>query len=312
MKKVLFLETVHPILEEKLLAAGFSCEHDYSSTYESLREKIAGYSGIVVRSRITLDSAILQYATSLEWIARSGSGMENIDVVYAEQRGIRCINSPEGNADAVGEHVLGMLLMLQNKLHLANQEVRSGIWRREENRGTEIKDKVFSIIGYGVMGSSVAQKLRGFGCEILAHDKYKTGFSNEFVRESDLDEIFNRSDIVSIHLPLNAETTHYANDVFFESFRKPIIFINASRGKNTDTSALSRAIDKGMVSGACLDVLEYEKSSLEGLDISGVPEALRNLFESQRVVFSPHVAGWTHESYMKLSLVLAEKILGNQ
>ncbi|MDZ4751002.1 MAG: NAD(P)-dependent oxidoreductase [Flavobacteriales bacterium] len=307
--KVLFLDSVHPILEEKLSASGYSCDHDYTSTREEIRNKLIDYTGLVIRSRIKLDKNILEAAPSLKWIARSGSGMENIDLAFAEMMNIRCINSPEGNADAVGEHVVGMLLMLLNKLNIANDEVKKGLWRREENRGTEISSKVFSIIGFGVMGKKLAEKLSGFGCEILAHDKYKTGFSNHFVKETALVEIFERSDFVSIHLPLNTETTHYANEKFFKSFKKSIVFINASRGKNLDTAALADALKNGHVSGACLDVIEFEKASLEGLDLNEIPSSLQTLFDSARVIFSPHIAGWTDESYYKLSYMLAEKIL---
>lgn len=199
--------------------------------------------------------------------------------------------------------------MLLNKLNKANEEVKNGVWKREENRGVEISGKVFSIIGFGVMGSTLARKLSGFGCEILAHDKYKSGFSNEYIQESSLEEIFEKSDFVSLHIPLNVETTNYANDEFFRSFKKPIYFINASRGKNTSTEALDTAITNGNVLGACIDVLEFEKASLEGLEISVIPGSLKGLFESDKVVFSPHVAGWTVESYFKLSNILADKIM---
>ncbi len=306
--KVLFIDSVHPILEERLTEAGYSCIHDYSSTYEQLLNLIGEFHGIVIRSRIKLDAQFLKNTHSLKWIARSGSGMENIDVAFAESKGIRCINSPEGNAYAVGEHVVGMILMLLNKLNTANEEVKRGVWRREENRGIEISGKVFSIIGYGVMGSTLAKKLSGFGCKILAHDKYKSGYSNEWVKEASLEEIFEKSDFVSLHLPLNEETTHYADDVFFSSFKKPIYYINASRGKNTSTESLEKAISNGNVLGACIDVLEFEKASLEGLESSEIPVSLKALFDSNKVVFTPHVAGWTVESYFKLSNILADKI----
>jgi D-3-phosphoglycerate dehydrogenase / 2-oxoglutarate reductase len=307
--KALFIDSVHPVLEERLSKAGYTCVHDYTSSYVDLLKKISEFDGLVIRSRVKIDRSFLDSASSLKWIARSGSGMENIDIEYALRRGIRCINSPEGNADAVAEHVIGMILMLLNKLNTANEEVKTGLWRREENRGIEITGKVFSIIGYGVMGSTLVKKLSGFGCEILAHDKYKTGFSNEYVKEVTLEEVFERSDFVSLHLPLNEETTYYANEVFFKSFQKEIYFVNASRGKNTDTEALLNAINSQLVLGACIDVLEYEKASLEGLESSELPKPLKGLIDSKRVVFSPHVAGWTVESYFKLSNILADKIL---
>jgi D-3-phosphoglycerate dehydrogenase len=219
-------------------------------------------------------------------------------------------NSPEGNRDAVGEHAVGMLLMLMNNLRQADADVRAGRWPREENRGYEIAGKTVGIIGYGLMGSSFAKKLSGFGARVIAHDKYKSGFSNEYVSEATIIELQQQADIVSLHLPLNEETHYYADADFFNSFVKPIYFINTARGKNTDTAALVEALKNGKVRGACIDVIEYEKASLEGLEKDPALTAMRDLIAMGNVVLSPHIAGWTHESYEKLSSVLAEKILG--
>ena len=247
---------------------------------------------------------------NLRFIARSGSGLENIDVAYAESKGIAVYNSPEGNRDAVGEHAVGMLLMLMNNLRQADADVRAGRWPREENRGYEIAGKTLGIIGYGLMGSSLAQKLSGFGARVIAYDKYKIGFSGPLVQEVSLEELQQQADIVSLHLPLTEETHYYADAAFFASFAKPIYFINTARGKNTETAALVEALKSGKVRGACLDVIEYEKASLEGLEKDPSLTAMRDLIGMSNVVLSPHIAGWTHESYEKLSSVLAEKILG--
>lgn len=309
MKKVLFIESVHDILQKKLENAGFSCELLYKLTREEILKTVPGYVGVVIRSRITIDKEFIDAATSLKWIARSGSGLENIDVAYAHSKGIHVINSPEGNRDAVGEHSLGMLLMMLNNLKQADADVREGRWPREENRGHEISGKTIGLIGYGVMGSSFAEKLSGFRANIIAHDKYKKEFGDALVKEVSLEEIFQTADIVSLHLPLNQETHYYADADFFSKFKKPIYFINTARGKNVDTGALVNALKNGSVLGGCLDVIEYEKVSLEGLESDKQTEDLRHLIEAKNVILSPHIAGWTHESYYKLSDVLAEKIL---
>ena len=309
MKKVLFIESVHEILHQRLEAAGYSCERMYEASREELLKCAAHFEGLVVRSRVKIDREFIDASTSLQFIARSGSGLENIDVSYAESKGIAVYNSPEGNRDAVGEHAIGMLLMLMNNLRKADADVRAGLWPREENRGHEIADKTIGIIGYGLMGSSFAEKLRGFGARVIAYDKYKSGFSNEYVKEVSLDELKKTSDIVSLHLPLNEETHYFANTDFFQSFTNPIYFINTARGKNTDTAALVQALKNGRVRGACIDVIEFEKASLEGLEKDPALTAMRDLIAMPNVVLSPHIAGWTYESYEKLSSVLADKIL---
>lgn len=310
MAKVLFIESVHEVLHQRLEAAGYVCDCRYEATREELLAMAHEYSGVVVRSRIKIDKAFIDAACNLRFIARSGSGLENIDVAYAESKGIAVYNSPEGNRDAVGEHALGMLLMLMNNLRQADADVRAGLWPREENRGHEIAGKTVGIIGYGLMGSSLAEKLRGFGARVIAYDKYKSSFSNEYVSEATMIELQQQADIVSLHLPLNEETHYFANAEFFNSFVKPIYFINTARGKNTDTAALVEALKSGKVRGACIDVIEYEKASLEGLEKDPALTAMRDLIAMGNVVLSPHIAGWTHESYEKLSSVLAEKILG--
>jgi len=235
--------------------------------------------------------------------------MENIDVEFALQKGLKCYNSPEGNRDAVAEHAIGMLLTLFNNLCRANYEAKQGIWNREKNRGIEIAGKTVGIIGYGFMGEAFAERLKGFNCNIIAYDKYKSGFGNNFVKESSLREIFKNTDILSIHLPQSAETEHFVNKDFINQFSKPIYFINTARGKNVNTQHLVDALKAEKILGACLDVLEYEEVSFENLNKNTLPEAFQYLAESEKVILSPHIAGWTIESYIKLSSFLADKIL---
>jgi len=306
---VLVVESVHEILHERLSTGGFECENKFDSDRAELLSSIHTYTGIVVRSRIAIDRELMDRATNLRFVARSGSGLETIDVNYARQKGIQVFSSPEGNQDAVGEHVIGMLLMLFNRLHLADREVREGLWRREANRGIELRGQTVGIIGFGHMGRAVAKKLMGFDCRIIAYDKYLTAIDQPGVEQVTLDELFREAQVVSLHLPLSEETSHFADHAFFHSFTHPIWFVNTARGQHTHTPALVDALQSGKVRGACLDVLEYEKASLEGLDLRTYPEDLKYLATAENVILTPHVAGWTTESYYKLSDVLADKIL---
>lgn len=303
-KKVLFLDTVHPVLEDRLIALNYTCEHDYSSDKEEVENKIPNYIGLIIRSRLTIDKHFLDKATNLKFIARSGAGLENIDVAYANQKGIKVFNSPEGNKDAVGEHAIGMLLMLFNNLKKGDAEIRKGIWDREGNRGIELSGKTVAIIGYGNMGSAFAEKLKGFGCNIIAHDKYKSGFNYE----ANLEELFEQTDVLSIHLPLSEETHHYVNNEFISKFKKAIYLINTARGNNVSIKDLVVALKTKKVLGACLDVLEYETKSFEKIETHELPEDFKYLINADNVILSPHVAGWTKESYIKLSSFLADKI----
>lgn len=307
--RVLFADSNHPILHETLMAAGITCDLFWDKSAEELQALLPGYDGLVIRSRFKLSQGILEKATRLKCIGRVGAGMENIDVAYAESKQIRCLCVPEGNRDAVGEHAIGMLLMLLNHLKKADAEVRNGIWLRAENRGYEIKDKTVGIIGFGNMGSAFAKKLSGFECRILAYDKYKTGFGNESVTEASMQELRDNCDILSIHLPLTAETQYLVNEAFLAGFKKDIYFINTARGKCVHTGDLVNALKSGKIKGACLDVLEYEKVSFEGIAAGNMPEPMRYLVDSERVILSPHIAGWTHESNYKMSRLIAEKML---
>ncbi len=307
--RILFADSNHPVLHETLLAQGFECHLYWDKSVKELLELLPEYDALVIRSRFKIDKMLIDRCPRLKCIGRVGAGMENIDVDYARSRHIESVCVPEGNRDAVGEHALGMLLMLLNNLKKADKEVRQGIWLRAENRGYEIKGKTVGIIGYGNMGSAFAKKLSGFDCKILAYDKYRKGFGNSYVKESSMAEVFDECDILSLHLPLTDETSYLVNATFLRQFKKDIYFINTARGKCVNTADLVDAMQSGRVRGACLDVLEYEKLSFEGIDPSGIPEPMQFLLQSERVILSPHIAGWTHESNYKMSKGIAEKMI---
>lgn len=306
--KILFIDTAHPILQEELEKVGFHCDYFPEATKDELIQKAGDYIGFIIRSKIPLDEKILPKAHKLKFIARVGAGMENIDVPLAEKLGIICLNAPEGNRDAVAEQAIGMLLALMNHLIRVNTEVRNGIWIREGNRGLEIMGKTIAIIGYGNTGSAFARKLSGFGADIIAYDKYKTGFGNDFVREVQMKEVFEQADILSFHIPLADDTSYLFDKNYIEKFQKPFFLINTSRGKVVRTSDLVEALESGKVRGACLDVLEYEKFSFESIQSDQLPEAFKKLIAMQNVILSPHIAGWTHESNRKMAEVLLRKI----
>lgn len=307
--KVLFIDDTHPVLREELEKTGFLCDHFPGYSRKDHLRILDQYQGVIIRGRLTIDKEFLDRAPNLEFIGRVGAGMENIDVLYAEKKGIRCLNAPEGNRDALGEHTLGMLLCLLNKICMADREVRNGLWKREENRGMEIRGKTIGIIGYGNMGSAFAQRLKGFEARVLAYDKYKTGFGNDFVRESDMKTLFAETDILSLHVPLTEETYDMVNSEYLNTFAKPVFVINTARGKVLNTEDLVANIEKGKVLGAALDVLEYESRSFEKLNREDLPGAFRYLVDSGKVVLTPHIAGWTHESRYKLARILADKIM---
>lgn len=306
--RILFADSNHPVLHTTLQEAGFTCDLSWDQSAAELIALLPEYDALVIRSKFKITKEIIDSCPNLKCIGRVGAGMENIDVSYAESKNISCLSAPEGNRDAVGEHALGMLLMLLNNLKKADSEVRKGIWLRAENRGYELSGKTVGIIGYGNMGSSFAKKLSGMDCRILVYDKYKSGFGNDYVTESSLETIFEEGDVCSIHLPLTKETEFMVNTGFINRFRKNIYLVNTARGKNLKTEDLVRAIQSGKVLGACLDVLEYESISFEKLNESSLPEAFRFLVNSDKVLLSPHIAGWTHESNYKMSKVIAEKM----
>lgn len=307
-KNILFLDTVHTALRDELKKIGCHCELDDKSSKEEIERKIGDYDGLVIRSRIKIDAALIDKATRLKFIARAGAGMENIDVEYAARKKIKCIHAPEGNRDAVGEHTLGMLLSLMNNLNKADREVREGKWLREENRGHELMFKTVGIIGYGNMGSAFARRLNGFSVMAMAYDKYKKNFGDDFIIEANMEALYEEAEVVSLHVPLTKETEYMVNDEFISRFKNPFYLINTSRGKVVKTDDLVKHIKSGKILGAALDVLEYETSSLEKLEPKDLPPSLKYLYESDKVILTPHIAGWTYESNQRISLVLAEKI----
>ena len=312
MKKVAFLDTVHPVLKDGLEAMGWICDDFTQRPISEIENSIQQYQGIVIRSRFPMNQSFLEKATQLEFIARSGAGMENIDEAYCTRRNIQLFNAPEGNRNAVAEHALGMILSLFNKLHTADKEVREGVWDREGNRGIELEGKTIGLIGFGNNGAAFARVLRGFGVEVIAYDKYKSGFGDEYVQEVDLETLKQKAQIISLHIPQNAETLGWINDEFIKEVRHNFWLINLSRGKIVQTQSLLSAINSGKVLGACLDVLEFEKASFEnmfdGEKNNELPLEFRELISSDKVLLSPHVGGWTYESYYKLSQVLLDKI----
>ena len=307
-KKVLFVDTAHPWLDEALTLLGFDCVWAEGNDRQGILKMLPGMDGAIIRSKMKFDREALDHADSLKFIGRVGAGMENIDIEYATSKGIACLSAPEGNRDAVGEHALGMLLALMNHLLRVDAEVRTGIWIREGNRGTEIGGKTVAIIGYGNMGSAFAEKLSGFGANVIAYDKFKTGFSDLIVKEASMEEVFEEADILSLHVPLTDETRGMINWSYLAGFKKPIYLINTARGQCVDTTALMNALDEGKVLGAALDVLEYEKLSFENLDKDALPETFKRLISSNKVILSPHIAGWSHESGYKMADVLVQKI----
>ena len=304
--KILLLDKNHPLITEQLSEKGFVLEEDFSSSYEQVLEKIHLYEGIIIRSRIPLDAHFLEKAKNLKFIARVGAGMENIDTAKAQELGIKLINSPEGNKDAVAEHVIGTLLVLMNRLFISSNEVKKGIWLREKNRGEEILGKTFGIIGYGNMGKAVAKRLSGFGCKTIFYD-IKPNLSDEFASQVSLQELQENADILSLHTPLTEDTLYMIDEEFISKMKKNFYFINTARGKNLKTSALVNALKSGKIKGACLDVLEYEKTSFENLETKN--EDLEYLLNSEKAIITPHIAGWTHESKIKLAQVIVDKIL---
>ncbi|SFI43026.1 NAD(P)-dependent oxidoreductase [Halpernia frigidisoli] len=303
---ILLLDKNHPLIEEQLSAKGFTFEEDFTSTYEEVLEKISDFEGVIIRSRIPLDENFLRHAKHLKFIARVGAGMENINVEVAKELGISLINSPEGNRDAVAEQVLGMILLLTNRLIISSEEVKKGIWKREENRGEELLGKTFGIIGYGNMGKAVAKRLSGFSTKTIFYD-ILPNLSDEFATQVSLEELQKNADFISLHLPIDKSTHYIINEDFISKMQKNFYIINTARGKNIDTEALANALKSGKIKGAAFDVLEFEKASFENIEIENMD--LDFLLNSEKVLITPHIAGWTIESKEKLAQVIVDKIL---
>ncbi len=305
---VLILDTNHDLLEQGLIELGWNVDKDYTSTKQEVEKKIKNYDGIIIRSRFPIDKQFLTKAKKLKFIGRVGAGLENIDINFANKKGIQLFNAPEGNRNAVGEHTLGLILNLLNKINSSNQEIKKGIWKREKNRGIELDGKIIGIIGYGNMGKAFAKKLRGFDVEVLAYD-IKKNVGNKDARQVNINELFEKTDILSLHVPHTTLTNKMVNEEFINNFKKEIWIINTARGTVVDTSSLVKALKQGKIKGAGLDVLEYEKASFENMfDNNDLPKNFSELINMNNVILTPHVAGWTVESKEKLAQVILDKI----
>jgi len=305
--KILHLDTNHPLLINQLNNLGFTNHEDYSSSKQDIESKIQDYDGVILRSRFSIDKQFLAAATNLKFIGRVGAGLENIDCDYAENKGVTLIAAPEGNRNAVGEHALGMLLSLFNKLNKADQEVRTGKWQREANRGIELDGRTIGLIGYGNMGKAFAKKLRGFEVEVLCYD-IKENVGDVNAKQVSLIEFQEKVEIVSLHTPQTPLTLNMINSEFINQFKKPFWLINTARGKSVVTKDLVSALKGGKILGAGLDVLEYEKSSFEDMFTTNMPEPFQYLIQAKNVLLTPHVAGWTIESKEKLAQTIVDKI----
>jgi D-3-phosphoglycerate dehydrogenase / 2-oxoglutarate reductase len=306
--KVLVVDKMHDVLVNDFISSGWQVDVDLTSPKEDVENKIANYQGLIIRSRFPVDKRFIDRATRLKFIGRPGAGLENIDTDYCETKSITCFRSPEGNCDALGEHTIGMLLALLNNFRKADREVREGLWNRKQNTGIELGGKTVAIIGFGYMGTAFAQRLKSFNVNLLVYDKYKKGYGNDYVNESSMNEIYESADIVSIHTPLTSETRGFINRDFFNAFKKPIIIINTARGPILKIKDLADSMQSGKVSGACLDVLEYENQAF-GFSPDINSAEWQYLINSDSVIFTPHVAGITFEGEYKMAKELASKIL---
>lgn len=305
MKSILIIDDLHPSISDRLANIGFSCKYAPKITREEILSEDPGYIGLLVRSKTFLDKEVLDHFPSLQFIGRAGAGIDLIDLEETAKRGIKIINAPEGNRDALAEHSLGLLLNIMNNMVRSHQEIYEQHWQREPNRGYELNALTVGLVGYGFMGQAFAKRLKAMGCTILAYDKYKTGFSDQYVTEVRMEDIYAQSDVFTSHVPLTQETEMMQNDAFFNSFAKPIWFLNTARGKVMDTQALYTAITKGQVLGAGLDVIENEKPKTWSEEYKILIKAL---YATGKFMITPHVGGWTFESYLRINDVLIEKI----
>jgi D-3-phosphoglycerate dehydrogenase / 2-oxoglutarate reductase len=305
MKKVIITAPAHPVLSETFTKNGYIVVYEPEISYLQLEQLMSEVEGLVVTTRIKVDRNLIDKAPALQWVGRLGSGLELIDVPYATSKNIKCISTPEGNRNAVAEHTLGLVLNLLHKINKSALEVKAGSWFRNENRGTELTGKTVGIIGYGNTGSSFARLLQPFNVTVLVYDKYKDGFASEYIRECNLEQISKYADIISFHVPLTEETFHMAGESFFTNLKNKPFFISTCRGEVTDTNALINALSENKLSGAALDVLENEH--LHSFSATE-KEQFKKLLNDPRVIVTPHIAGYSQESFFKMSSFLLQKL----
>lgn len=308
LRKVILIDTAHPYLVERLVQLGYETEDHHDTPLDELQPLLGNYFGMVIRSRFTLDAEFLGRCAQLKFIARMGIGLEHIDLPCARSKGILVFNSPEGSRDTVAEHTIGLILGLLHHIQRASLQVRQGQWAREGNKSYELRRRTVGIIGFGNIGSAVAQRLSSFGCRVAAYDKFKTNYAGALAEEVSLETLFREADIATLHIPYEDYNHYFVNRRFLESFRKPIFLINTSRGPVLETAALAEALQSGKVLGAALDVVEYEEQSFSALDVESLPEPFQYLRQADNVVLTPHIAGLSHEVMGAHARVLAEKI----
>ncbi|HEX9651513.1 MAG TPA: NAD(P)-dependent oxidoreductase [Cyclobacteriaceae bacterium] len=303
--KCIIIDKMHPSIAPALEGLGLEVDYFPEINQSEILQIIGTYEGLIVRSKVSVDKTFLDQAPNLKFVARAGAGTDNLDTDELETRGIKIINAPEGNRDTLAEHTVGLLLSLLNKIHLASHEVKSLQWNREANRGEELMGKTVAIFGYGNMGQAVAHRLKSFGVEIIAYDKYKNEIAEDFVRLVPLKTIFNKTDVLSLHIPLTQETRHLVNETFIQKFKKPFYLINTARGEIVSLKALKYYLDQNAILGAALDVLENEKfDALNAIEM----EILKEIINSRKIIITPHIAGWSHQSYVRINEVLINKI----
>ncbi len=311
MKKVLIVDRVHPYLSEELSKQGFACETDMSFTQESFIAGPDDLFGLVIRSRFVVDQAVIDSKPSLKFIVRIGSGVENIDVAYAESKGVTVISTPEGNANAVAEHCLGLLLAALRHISSADREVRAGEWLREKNKGTELQSHTYGLIGYGHTGPAFAKLLRALGCQVYAYDRYNPAAGDENAVITDLETLKQKCDVISVHVNYIPENKYFINREFIEKMSHPFVLINTSRGLVVNTAAVVEALESGKIIVACLDVLEYESTRLKNLPKEQWPAAMERLAQMENAILTPHVGGQTPEAELRHAQVAVERILSS-